>query len=497
MFAGGRAVKRDIKNIVAFDCGNSSVRVILGTYDGESIKTQVIHQVEHKEIVINGIYYWDILHIFSQLQEGLMLAHRKCGHIDSAGICTWGIDFGMIGYQDQLLSNPICYRNGLGLAPLEKLSTQEKRKMFDDTGIHNHQMNSLYQLLAYRDMFPKQLEATKSLLMIPDLLYYLFTGEKKADRTIASTTQYYSVIDQDYSKPVIDKFDLDATRFAPFVENGEAVGVLREAIAQDLKINQFPFVCVPAHDTASAVAAVPAKEKDFIFLSSGTWGLVGTELESPIVNDKIYDFGLANEQGALNSITLLKNGAGMFIVQRIKKELATLGKNLSWDEIVAMAKSAKDDSLLFDPNNEKLFNPPVMIEAIRQLLTESGQNGDCSVEEIICAFYGSMAMSYRYYADQISEVTGKRYESLYVIGGGSKNMFLNQLIANATGMTVTAGPAEATSIGNILVQLVYHDHDLETLADLRKIVSKSIKTQQFKPQAVCDDKYARFLKIQM
>jgi len=488
-------VKEYVKNIVAFDCGNSSVRVILGRYDGVKVQTKVVHQVEHKEIAVNGVFYWDVLHIFTELQRGLMLAHRECGHIDSAGICTWGIDFGMIGQQGQLLSNPLCYRNSLALGVLEKLSETEKREMFDLTGIHNHQMNSLYQLVAYREAFPEQLAATKSILLMPDLLSYLFTGEKKGERTISSTTQYYGVVEKDYSKAVIEKFELDETLFPPLMENGEKIGEIRPEIAEELKINAFPFVCVPAHDTASAVASVPAKEKDFIFLSSGTWGLFGTELDTPIVSDKVYEFGLANEEGAFRTTTLLKNGAGMYIVQRIRAELATMGKKLTWDEMVDMARSAKDDSLLFDPNSEELYNPPSMIEAIRDLLRKSGQNGNCSIEEIIRAFYESVAMSYKFCTDQITKATGKKYESLYIIGGGSNNMFLNQLTANATGMTVTAGPPEATSLGNIMTQLVYFDDDLNNLSDLRKIIRKSVQTKQFKPQATSDAKYARFLEI--
>ncbi len=485
---------KDIKNIVAFDCGNSSIRVILGRFDGESMQTQVVHQVEQKEIAVNGYFYWDILRIFTELKRGLMMAHRQCGRIDSAGVCTWGIDFGMIGHQGQLLGNPLCYRNGMGAKIIEELSEQEQREMFDLTGIQNHQMNSLYQLAAYEKAFPEQAGAAESILLIPDLLCYLFTGEKKGERSIASTTQYYNVTEKQYSDPVLLKFSLDASLFPPLADNGDVIGTLSQHIADELKINRFPFVCVPSHDTASAVAAVPADEKDFIFLSSGTWGLIGTELEEPIVNDEIYQSGLTNEQGAFSTITLLKNGAGMYIVQRIRAELSVEGKKLSWDEMVKMAQRAKDDSLLFDPNDERLFNPPCMIDAIREILRETGQNGDCSIEEIIRAFYESVAMSYKYTADQISAVTKKEYKGFYIIGGGSNNMFLNQLVASATGMNVTAGPAEATSLGNVMVQLAHFDDKFYDLSALRTIVRRSIKTRQFKPQVSSGGKYNRFLE---
>jgi len=486
-------MKQNSKNYVAFDCGNSSVRVILGQFDGETVTTELIHQVEHKEVWINGYFYWDILHIFTELKKGLAMAARKCGHIDSAGICTWGIDFGMMGQQGQLLANPLCYRNGLGNDILQTLDERERRFMFDATGIHNHQMNSLYQFLAYKKTFPEQVACAKTILLTPDLLNFLFTGTMSAERTITSTTQYYSVIDHQYSEKVAEKFALDMSLFPPLINNGETIGELRPEIAQDLNVNIFPFICVPSHDTASAVTAVPASEKNFIFISSGTWSLIGTELNAPIVSDGVYDAGLANEEGAFQSTTLLKNSAGMFIIQRIRAELDAKAKKLSWDEIVAMAKSSSDDSLLFDPNNERLFNPPSMIGEIRKLLAETGQNGDCSVADIIRSVYRSIAMSYRYTIESIAAVTGKEYGQVYIIGGGSKNMFLNQLVADVTGMVVTAGPVEATSLGNIMVQLTHFDDRFSTLADLRGVVRRSIDTQVFAPQKNEDQNYQRYL----
>lgn len=488
-------MKDIVKNVVAFDCGNSSVRVLLGRFDGEKIETTVIHQVENREIKIDQYYYWDILYIFHELQRGLKMAYEECGHIDSAAISTWGIDFGMIGEQGQLIANPLCYRNGLGGSILDRLSTSQRREMFDATGIHNHQMNSLYQLLAYQEVFPNQLNAVNKILLIPDLLCYLFTGSQAGERTIASTTQYYSVYERKYSQQVISKFNLDSSQFPPLINNGQVIGSIREDIAQELKINVFPFVCVPSHDTASAVAAVPAKDSDFIFISSGTWGLVGTELNHPIINDSVYDSGLANEEGAFGTITLLKNGAGMFIVQRIREELSNIGQHYTWDEIVKMAKTADDRSLLFDPNGKKLFNPPSMIKAIRQILKSYGQNGDCSIEEIILAFYTSIALSYRYTIEQISSVTKKTYNKIYIIGGGSRNDFLNQLVANVTNMNVTAGPAEATSLGNIAVQLVNLSTEINGLEDIRTIIRRSINTKEFTPEQKVDDLgYQRYLR---
>jgi len=487
---------REIRNIVAFDCGNSSIRVILGRFDGEHIEPTLVHQVEQKEIEINGLFYWDILYIFSELQKGLQAAYRECGRIDSAGICTWGIDFGMIGGQGQLISNPLCYRNSLGGRVLQRLSPDERRQMFDLTGIHNHQMNSLYQLKAYQEEFPEQLAAVKGILLIPDLLAYLFTGVRAGERTIASTTQYYSVIDKDYSKAVLEKFSLEPTLFPPLIENGAVIGEIKPEIANSLKINTFPFICVPSHDTACAAAAAPAAEGDFAFISSGTWNLIGTELAKPIVNDDVYASGLANEGGVFNTITLLKNSAGMFIIQRIRSEMAASGKKLSWDEIVAMAVSAGDDTLLFDPNDGSLYNPASMTEAIRMLFTKTGQNASCSLEEVIRSVYESLAQSYKYVLDGIEKITGKTYESIHIIGGGSKNGFLNQLAADATGKRVYAGPSEATGLGNIGVQIASAFTGRDKLKEIRRIIRQSVHTEEYLPCTVNHaDKYKRYLEL--
>lgn len=472
---------QDTKNIVAFDCGNSSIRVILGRFDGKRIESSVVHQVEHAEIKVDGLYYWDVLHIFCELQKGLQKAHAICRRIDSAGICTWGIDFGMIGRQGQLIANPLCYRNSLGGTVLGRMSDQERRFMFDETGIHNHQMNSLYQLAAYKEVFGEQLAAVRQILLMPDLLAYLFTGQMRGERSIASTTQYYSVIERAYSLRIIQRFTLEASLFPALIDNGETIGMLRSEIANNLKINTFAFICVPSHDTACAVAAVPAEEEDFIFVSSGTWGLIGTELRTPIVNDAVYNSGLANEGGAFDTTTLLKNSAGMFIIQRIRNELSPAGKKLSWDEIVTMAKSAIDELLLFDPNHESLYNPVSMIEAIRSLLQATGQNGQCGIDAILRAVYESMALSYRSVVDQLIEVTSKQYASLYIIGGGSNNAFLNQLAANATGLKVVAGPAEATSLGNMGVQLFASGQGENKLAEIRRIIRQSVQTVEYWP----------------
>lgn len=484
------------QHIVAFDCGNSSVRVVSGIYDGQKAELHLIRQVEHSEIEVRGVYYWDILFIFNELQQGLREAYARFGEIHSCGICTWGIDFGILGNAGQLLGNPLCYRNGMGARIIDRLSDGERRQAFFDTGIHNHQMNSLYQLAAYQEAYPAQYAAAESLLLMPDLLAYLFTGARLAERTIASTTQYYDVQALDYSDKMLQKHGIRKELLAPFVEHGEQIGTLLPEIAARLHINSFPFLCVPSHDTACAVAAVPAEDQEeFLFISSGTWGLIGTELRRPQVDEKVYESGLANEAGAYKTTTLLKNGAGMYIAQRIRGELRQQGSAYTWDELVAMAKEAEQPGLLFPVEHESLFAPVFMIEAIRALLQSSGQNADCSAGSLMRAFYQSVALSYRQVMEELEYTTGKKYDKVHIIGGGSKNAYLNQLAADAMGKTVIAGPVEATSLGSICVQIAGPGEAEERLPAARAVSRASSETTAFTPQKNMDKEYASYLQL--
>lgn len=462
---------------VAFDCGNSSLRTVVGEYDGNKVKTNVVSQIPNSSIEINGLYYWDILYIFEGLKQGLRAAVSQFKRIDSIGICTWGVDFGLLDANGFLLSNPLSYRNDIGEEELSKLSDSEKRWMFEQTGIQNNRINSLYQLCGIKRIMPDMYGISKHLLMIPDLLSYLFTGEMSTEFTIASSTQFLDVKSGDYKPEVLTRFGLEENLLLPVKQHGKVTGFLKDSIAEDLGIKPCPVICVPSHDTACAVTSVPTSENEFVFISSGTWSLIGTELKNPLVNQTVYERDFANEGGVFNSITLLKNSAGMFILQCIKKELETLGKKLNWDDIVKMACEYKGEIRLFNPNSSELFNPKSMINAIQKLI-DSSEN---SYEQVIATAYTSLAFSYRFAIEQIQEITGINFKSIFIVGGGSQNAYLNQLTANITRKKVIAGPKEATSLGNIGVQLVHHIDGFD-LKKIREMVRGSGEIIDFEPQ---------------
>ena len=481
-------------NCVAFDCGNSSFRTVLGTFDGTRTKMEVISQVAHTTIEINGLYYWDILHVYEGLKQGLKEAFQRAGHIDSIGICTWGVDFGFLDEKGFLLANPLCYRNPIGEEQLSGLSADEKRWMFNQTGIQNNRINSVYQLAGIKQLMPGLFNAASHLLMIPDLLNYFFTGEKFTEFSIASTTQMLDVRSKNYAEDVLKRFGIPAKLLKPLKQHGEVIGWLRQSIADELRIPVCPVICVPSHDTACAAAAVPAKEEDFLFISSGTWSLIGTELKAPAISPQVCERDFANEGGVFDTITFLKNCAGMHILQCIRRDLELEGKKYTWDEIVRLAQSYQEAPTLFDPNSDELFNPRNMIAAIRGLMRDDS----ASVEKVLKSTYTSLAYIYRRTVEQIQEVTGKDYPSIYIVGGGSQNAYLNQLTADVTGKRVFSGPKEATSLGNIGVQLVSHIKGFG-LPQIREMVRNSEPILSFEPdpkrtKQEIDDRFKEFCK---
>lgn len=478
---------KDKKNYVAFDCGNSSIRVLSGLYDGERVDTRLVHQVPNEAINVNGVFFWDILYIFRELQNGLQKAYHEYGPINSVGISTWGIDFGLIGKSGQLLGNPLCYRNTFGGRVLDKLTSDEKEMLFNATGILDHPMNSLYQLIGIKKYLPEYYEEAEKFLLIPDLLAWLFTGTFCGEPTIASTTQILNMRNWSYSKKVINHFNLDGKLFPSLMEHGNSYGTLKQELADSLKINVCPFISVPSHDTASAVVSVPANEEKFLFISSGTWSLIGTELDEPIINEEVYREGFANEGGAFGTITFLKNSTGMHILQNIKKEMEKEGRKYSWDELVDMAGSCKSVVPVFDPNDPRFYNPPDMPGAICGYT-----NMELSASEVLASAYLSLACSYRHAIERIEKLSGNEYNAVHIVGGGCRNDYLNKITSYITGKTVIAGPEEATSLGNIGIQLS-SDHTGLKLAQIRAILKKSVKTKKYDPST--DSKIKNAMEI--
>jgi sugar (pentulose or hexulose) kinase len=460
---------RENLNLLAIDCGNSAIRVTLGQFDGSRIQTRLIHQVDQREVYFNGLFYWDILFLYQHLKNGLGKAYAECGRIDSAAISTWGIDFGLLNGEAYFLANPLSYRNILGREALDKLPEADRRFAFFNSGIRCDKINTLYQILGFRERFPRTFEQADRLLLIPDLLNYLFTGEACTESTILSTSQLYDVQKETYSQQILDAFNIEREIFPEIKKHGESRGLLKAEIAEELGINVFPFITIPSHDTAAAVSAICPGEGDRepLFISSGTWCLIGTELQEPLVNEAVYNSDFTNEGGILGTTTFLKNSAGLYIARRLYDECFPNGET-SWEEVAAGASALESPGILFDPNDDAFFNPPSMRKAV---IDKTGIKAPDTFV-LFRLIYDSLAHSYQEAIEEIERLRGRSYGAISIVGGGSRNKLLNQITAAVTGKTVAAGTDEATSFGNLGAQLLYQGK-AKTLAGIRSIIQKS------------------------
>lgn len=456
---------------VAFDCGNSSYRVMLGTYAQQRFTVEVIDQIPNTMLEVDGYLYWDIQAIFSGLKSGLKKAFEKAGRIDTVGVTTWGIDFGLMDPSGTLVANPLCYRNTLGVERLAELSAEELKFNWENSGIQNHPMNSLYQLLGIRKHLGTYLARANRMLFIPDLIIYLFTGSIASERSIASTSQLFNVMTDAYSPELLKHYGFEESFLPPVARHGTAVGWLSKELQKELGIARCPFICTPSHDTASAVTAVPTLKAQPLFISSGTWSLIGVELDKPILSPAVEEYKFANEAGVFSTTTFLKNSTGLYLLQEIKKQLEGSGTTLSWTKISEIAQEQGIDVPVFNPNHPEIFSTRDMYETLSSMV------GTDDYRVILASCYVSLALYYRHVIADIARITGMKFDTVFVIGGGCRDRYLNQLTADLTGLRVHAGPVEAASIGNLSVQRCFLEENL-SLGQMRKIVIDSTLEEQ-------------------
>jgi len=456
---------------------------MLGSFDGRKIEIKTVVSEANDMVLIGDCYYWDILRIFFTLKEGLKKAIGMAGKIDAIGVCTWGVDFSLFDKDGFMLGNPLSYRNTIGAQVLDKIDDDARRHMFLETGIFCDKINSVYMLKGVQQKMPGTFSAAGKLLMIPDILNYFFTGKMLNEPSEISTTQILDTSKMKISRAICEEMGIPEGIFCPIGKHGTAIGNLLPALREELEIDyDIPVICVPSHDTASAVLGTPAREKQFAFISSGTWALIGAECEKPIISDEVMAAKLTNEVGAFNHITMLKNSIGMYIIQRLKKEYdEEKGSKCTWDEFNALAERESESPALFNVNDAAFFNPSRMSKAIWKYLQKSGQvrvEMETDWNIIVSSVHKSMACSYAAALEEISSVTGLNYGKVYIVGGGSKNASINRLCADITGWKVVACPMECTSIGNVAAQIKYF-HPEYTYRQIKKIVTNSLECVTF------------------
>lgn len=473
-----------IYKFLAFDFGASSGRAMLAKFDGEKITLEEKHRFSNDPVTVNGSIYWDVLRLFHEIKQGIL----KCANsgdrdIDCIGIDTWGVDYGLLDKNGKLLGNPYHYRDTRtdGMYD-EAFKLVPKEEIFERTGIAFNWFNTLYQLLAAKLSGDVTLENADTMLFMPDLFNYFLTGEKKCEYTIASTSQMFDSKTHTWATDILDKLGIPTDMFADMVYPGEIVGKLKPELAEELGVEQIPVVAVASHDTGSAVASVPVvNDEDFIYISSGTWSLMGVELDEPMVTGDAMAHNFTNEGGVNKSIRFLKNIMGLWLIQESRRQWDREGTLLSFDELEKQAREATAFASLIDPDYHKFQTPGNMPKRIREFCEMTGQKVPQTKGEIVRCIAESLAFKYRQVVEGMEAVTGKKYSVINIVGGGIKDKMICQFTANATNRTVSTGPVEATSIGNIIVQGMAMGA-IKNLEEGRRVVKNSFPINTYAPQ---------------
>lgn len=467
---------------LAFDFGAESGRAILGLLDGEKLALEEIRRFPNRQLKESGHIHWDISYLFGELKKSLASAMKR-GHKDlqGLGVDTWGVDFGLLGKDDKILGNPFAYRDSRTEGMMEKaFESMPKKEIYSCTGIQFIQLNSIFQLLSMALSKSSLLASCKKLLFMPDLFNFLLTGEKYSEYTIGSTSQLLNARKKDWEPVIFEKLGLPFDIMAPLVQPGTVIGELLPDIAQEIEVSPVDVIAPACHDTASAVAAVPVQRSNWAYLSSGTWSLVGVEVEEPIINEKSLENNFTNEGGVDQKIRFLRNTMGLWLLQRCLKSWEKKGESLGYDDLASLTDKAQAFRSIINPDDELFLNPEDMPSAIIEFCKKTQQPVPEKKGEFVRCIFESLALKYRYIIDRINDMQEEPVEVLHIVGGGSQNELLNQFSANATGISVIAGPAEATAIGNILIQAIAKK-ELAGIEEGRQLVARSFPLKSYEP----------------
>ncbi|HTL27660.1 MAG TPA: rhamnulokinase family protein [Tepidisphaeraceae bacterium] len=484
------------QHFVAFDLGAESGRSVVGKLSNGKLSLEETHRFLNPTGRINGHLHWNLLSQWEELKIGLRKS-AKGRKIDGIGVDTWGVDFGFVGVSGEILGFPYNYRdertNGVMDETFKRVSKQE---IFEATGIQFMQLNSLYQLIATQRDTPGLLSAAKTLLFIPDLFNYLFTGVRKSEFSIATTSQFFDPRKNSWAIEMLKKLKLPTEILPEVVPTGTVLGPLREDVAKECGVPQIPVIAPGCHDTASAVVAVPASGEDWCYISSGTWSLMGVELDKPLINDKALKYNYTNEGGIGGTIRFLKNIMGLWLVQECRRQLEKEGQTFDYTQLTKMASDAKPFSSIINPDHAPFLSPGEMPKKIGEFCQKTNQTPPASTGELIRSCLESLALTYRRTLEGMQDVLGRKMKVIHVVGGGSRNELLNQMTADACGIPVIAGPVEATAAGNILVQAMALG-SIKSLAEAREAVQRSFDVKRYEPKNTkqWDSAYERYLGL--
>lgn len=472
---------------LAVDLGAESGRTVLGRFDGERMALEEVHRFPNTPVRLPDGLHWDVLRIIQEVKNGLAGAARNGGRIESLGVDSWGVDFGLLDRDGALISNPYHYRDartdGMDERAFDRVPREE---IYATTGIQFLPINTLYQLLAMEGS--PLLEPARTLLMIPDLIGYWITGVRACELTNASTTQLYDPRSGDWAYGLLEKMGLPARVFGEIIAPGTELGPLVPEVAEETGIRgNLPVTAVASHDTASAVVAVPAENENFAYISSGTWSLMGVELPEPSITSEGLHANFTNEGGFQGTTRFLKNVMGLWILQECRRTWAREGRDYSYEELAYLAEASPATGSLLDPDHPAFLRPGDMPGRIRRFCRETGQSPPDEPGVIVRCVLESLALKYRWVIERAEEITGRRVDTIHIVGGGVRNKLLCQLTADATRRTVRAGPVEATALGNLMVQ-AYSRGYAGSLEEIRAVVRASpVEVRDYRPSGSTDE----------
>lgn len=484
------------KSVLAFDFGASSGRAMRCTYDGERISMEEVHRFSNDPVTVQGTMYWDVLRLYHEIKQGLIKS-KEYGGAESLAVDTWGVDFCLIGEDGRMLENPVHYRDARTAGMLERSKKYlDPDKLYAVTGNQMMEINTLYQLLSLKENRPELLQRADAVLLMPDLFHYLLSGKMCSELSIASTTQLMDVRTRQWSQQVLESFGLNPALFRPIVPAGTVIGPVSSDLREELGLPEMQVIAASGHDTQCAIAAVPAQERDFVFLSCGTWSLFGTELDAPLIDGNSRRLDITNECGFAGRTSFLKNIIGLWLIQESRRQWMRENKTYSFGQLEEMAAQCQPFACFIDPD-DPVFTPSGDIPGrIREYCRRTGQHVPQSEGEIARCINESLAFKYRHALEEISACTGKKYPALYMIGGGTKSEQLCAFTASACGFPVVAGPAEATVLGNAAIQL-YALGAVGGPEEIRQIVCRSEPVKTYDPVRPDDweREYMRFKEV--
>ena len=484
------------KQVLAVDYGASGGRVMLGGFDGASLTISELHRFPNDPVKLGDTMYWDVLRLYFEMKQGIVKS-KAYGAISGIGVDTWGVDFGLLDREGRLLDNPVHYRDGRTAGMMEKtLKMVGRDPLYELTGNQLMELNTLFQLMAVKERRPELLERADALLLMPDLFQYFLSGAKISEKSIASTTQMMDMRQGEWAFGLLETLGLRAGMMRDILPGAVRTGSLRPEIQKELGVPAMEVIAVAGHDTQSAMAAIPAREEDFLFISCGTWGLFGTELPEPVISEMSKKFNITNEAGLEGKYAFLKNIIGLWLIQESRRQWIREGKEYGFGELETKAACTEPLKSLINPDAPEFVPSGDIPERIRQFCRKTGQPVPQYEGEIVCCIDQSLALAYRKAMDEIIACTGKQYPVIHLIGGGAQSGLLCQMTANACGLPVVAGPVEATVYGNTMTQFMALG-ELNGLAQARRALADTLHTVVYEPRdrEIWEEAYERYREI--